>query len=239
MSARPQPAHTHGPHSDGPLVEAVDLVKVYLRGDERVQALRGVSLSLPPGDFCCLLGPSGAGKTTLLNLVGALDTPTSGRLRVAGLSLHGGPSLPAAARDRLRRERIGFVFTEFFLVPTLSAIENVLLPQLWTGRQDRRYAEELLGRVGLGGRLSHRPSELSGGEMQRVAIARALANRPALLLADEPTGNVDTATRDGIMALFRELNAEGLTILLATHDQELADGVDRVLPLSEGRIADA
>jgi len=213
---------------------------VYRRGAEEIHALRDITLELEGGGFYCVLGPSGAGKTTLLNLLGVMDVPTAGTLEVAGGTIMeaGRVRLSEGSRDRLRRENVGFVFTEFFLMPTLTAVENVRMPLLWSGRQDRRYAVELLERVGLGHRLTHLPSELSGGEMQRVAIARALVNRPRLLLADEPTGNVDTKTRDGILELFRELNADGLTIMLATHDRELAGRIDRVIPLQEGRIAD-
>ena len=213
---------------------------MYRRGAEEIHALRDITLELEGGGFYCVLGPSGAGKTTLLNLLGVMDVPTAGTLEVAGGTIMeaGRVRLSEGSRDRLRRENVGFVFTEFFLMPTLTAVENVRMPLLWSGRQDRRYAVELLERVGLGHRLTHLPSELSGGEMQRVAIARALVNRPRLLLADEPTGNVDTKTRDGILELFRALNADGLTIVLATHDRELAAKIDRVIPLHEGRIGD-
>ncbi|UCH36833.1 MAG: ABC transporter ATP-binding protein [Armatimonadota bacterium] len=221
-----------------PVAEATALGKVYRRGAEAIHALRDVSVAFEPRGFYCVLGPSGAGKTTLLNLLGLMDVPTAGSLRVASsvVADNGTVRLSEGERDRLRRENIGFIFTEFFLVPTLSALENVQMPLLWSGRTDRAYAVELLERVGLGHRLRHRPAELSGGEMQRVAIARALINRPRLLLADEPTGNVDTQTRDGIFELFRDLNRDGLTIVLATHDCELAARVDEIVDLREGRI---
>lgn len=169
-----------------------------------------------------------------------MDVPTSGTLAVAGSTVteEGKVRLSEGARDRLRRENIGFIFTEFFLMSTLTAVDNVQMPLLWSGKEDRKYAVELLERVGLGHRLTHRPAEMSGGEMQRVAIARALINRPRLLLADEPTGNVDTKTRDSIFELFRELNGEGLAIVLATHDRELAGRIDHVMHLHEGRIVD-
>lgn len=220
------------------MVEARGLTKTYRRGAEEIRALDGVDLTLWPGEFICLLGPSGAGKTTLLNQIGCLDVPTAGALSIAGQSIcgNGASRLSEAQRDRLRRENIGFIFADFFLLPTLTAWENVHLPLLWSGRRDPVRARELLERVGLGHRLTHRPRELSGGEMQRVAVARALIHRPKLLLADEPTGNVDTTTRDGLLELFQELNAEGLTILLATHDHELAERVDRVVRLEDGRI---
>lgn len=219
---------------------ARSLGKIYRRGTEEIHALRETALDLTLGGFYCVLGPSGAGKTTLLNLLGVMDVPSAGTLTIVGTTVAeaGHVRLSEGARDRLRRENIGFVFAEFFLMPTLTAIENVQLPLLWAGKKNREYAAELLKGVGLGHRLTHRPGELSGGEMQRVAIARALINRPKLLLADEPTGNVDTRTRDGIFELFRELNASGLTIVLATHDSELADRVDKVVHLREGRIVD-
>jgi putative ABC transport system ATP-binding protein len=228
------------PSDKAPVAWTRGLGKVYRRGAEQIHALRDITLDLAAGGFYCVLGPSGAGKTTLLNQFGVMDVPSAGTLTVAGKTVfaEGEVRLPERARDRLRRENIGFIFAEFFLMPTLTAVENVQMPLLWSGRQDRKYAIELLERVGLGHRLDHVPGELSGGEMQRVAIARALINRPCLLLADEPTGNVDTKTRDGIFELFRELNADGLTIVLATHDRELAQRIDRVVQLREGRIAD-
>lgn len=214
--------------------------KRYRRGAEEIHALHGVDLHIEAGGFYCVLGPSGAGKTTLLNLLGVMDTPTSGTLTMAGQRItdDGTVRLSEGKRDRLRRENIGFIFTEFFLMPTLTAMENVQMPLLWAEKEDKAYAQALLERVGLGHRLTHRPGEMSGGEMQRVAIARALINRPKLLLADEPTGNVDTKTRDSIFALFRELHADGLTIVLATHDRELAAHIDRVVHLSDGRLVE-
>jgi putative ABC transport system ATP-binding protein len=221
-----------------PVASARALNKEYRRGAERIQALRDIDLDLDPGGFYCVLGPSGAGKTTLLNLLGVMDVPTSGTLSVVGQTISdaGRVRLSEGSRDRLRRENIGFIFTEFFLLPTLTAIENVQMPLLWADKGDQRYAVELLKRVGLGHRLTHRPAELSGGEMQRVAIARALINRPKLLLADEPTGNVDTKTRDSIFELFRELKADGLAIVLATHDRELAGRIDQLIRLHQGCI---
>jgi putative ABC transport system ATP-binding protein len=210
--------------------------KMYWRGAEQIQALRDINLDLTAGGFYCVLGPSGAGKTTLLNLLGLMDVPTTGTLSVVRQTIcsAGRVRLSEGARDRVRRENIGFIFTEFFLLPTLTAIENVQMPLLWADQKDPQYATELLKSVGLGHRLNHRPAELSGGEMQRVAIARALINRPKLLLADEPTGNVDTRTRDSILELFRQLNADGLTIVLATHDLEIAKRSDRLIRLHQG-----
>ncbi|HSV75161.1 MAG TPA: ABC transporter ATP-binding protein [Chthonomonadales bacterium] len=223
-----------------PIVVASGLGKVYRRAASATAALQGVDLRIGAGEFCAVVGPSGAGKTTLLNLLGAMDVPTQGSLSIAGsdVARDGRILLGEGARDRLRRKHIGFIFTDFHLVPTLTALENVEMPLLWSGRSDRAHASSLLERVGLGHRLSHRPAELSGGEMQRVAIARALVNRPGLLLADEPTGNVDTRTRDSIFELFRELHAGGLTVVLATHDRDLERRVDRVVHLRGGRIVD-
>ncbi|MHB9023109.1 MAG: ABC transporter ATP-binding protein [Armatimonadota bacterium] len=226
------------PTENAPVAIANGLGKVYLRGVEEIHALQEITATFEAGGFYCVLGPSGAGKTTLLNLLGAMDVPSTGSLSVAGQIIRDEAKvrLSEGKRDCLRRENIGFIFTEFFLMATLTAVENVQMPLLWSGKEDRAYAVELLERVGLGHRLTHRPTEMSGGEMQRVAIARALVNRPKLLLADEPTGNVDTKTRDSIFELFRELNADGLTIVLATHDQELATRIDQVIHLREGRI---
>ena len=241
LAAAKQESRTQTEKAILPVVaSARGLGKIYRRGAEDIHALQDIGLDFVHGGFYCVLGPSGAGKTTLLNLLGVMDVPTTGTLIVSGRTIAeaGQVRLSEGARDRLRRENIGFIFTEFFLMTTLTAIENVQMPLLWAGKKDLEYAVELLKRVGLGHRLTHRPSELSGGEMQRVAIARALINRPKLLLADEPTGNVDTKTRDSIFELFRELNAEGLTIVLATHDRELADRVDMVVHLHEGRIVD-
>jgi len=239
-SPRVPPAASSSGSAGESLIVSEGLCKDYRTGVRTTTALRDVSFRMGAGEFVAVLGPSGAGKTTLLNLLGGMDVPTRGSLTVARAEIarDGRVLLGETMRDRLRRERIGFVITEFFLVPTLSALENVQMPLLWSGRQDRARAAELLERVGLGHRLSHRPSELSGGEMQRVAIARALVNRPALLLADEPTGNVDTRTRDSILELFRDLHAGGLAIMLATHDVELAGRVDRVLHLHDGRMTE-
>ena len=222
------------------VVQTRNLTKEYPLGRQSVKALKGINLQLKRGDFALLLGPSGAGKTTTLNLLGCLDRPTSGELTVAGQAvLNNGRGLGESQLDRMRREHIGLVFTEFFLLPTLTATQNVYLPMLWQGKPDSGRAEELLRAVGLGHRLTHRPPELSGGEMQRVAIARALVNEPDLLLADEPTGNLDTKTRDEILEVLHRLNEErGLTVLIASHDTELANQVPRVIRLEDGQLLD-
>jgi putative ABC transport system ATP-binding protein len=218
-----------------PLVEARELRKIYRRGTEEVRAVDGVSFAIESGEFVAIVGPSGSGKTTLLQLVGAMDTPTSGSLRLAGQEL-------ACLNDRrltqLRRERIGFVFQHFGLLPTLTVAENVALPTLLLRkRKIQNRVDELLERVGLAHRRHHRPSELSGGEMQRVAIARALVNGPDLLLADEPTGNLDTGTSETILGLLRNLRQSGgLTVVVVTHSELLAGAAERRIPLRDGKV---
>jgi len=227
-------------------VEARGLTRVYRRGAESIRALKGIDLAIGRGEFVGVVGHSGAGKTTLLNLFGLMDRPTEGRLEVLGTDV----TRRGVRFDALRRANIGFVFQEFYLMPTLTALENVLLPTMWgKGNAERRAAnaelpkgirdraEELLNFVGLGHRMTHKPSELSGGEMQRVAVARALINSPRLLLADEPTGNLDTTTRDGIFNLLLGLNRDsGLTVVVATHDLSLESRFTRVVRLEDGVI---
>lgn len=217
----------------GPIVQATGLLRRYQRGAETVCGLKGIDFSVEEGEFLGVVGRAGAGKTTLLNLVGLMDKPSEGKLSVLGVDVtRRGTSL-----DRLRRENVGFVFQEFYLIHTLSALENVMLPSLWSGRDLKQKARALLERVGLGHRITHRPSELSGGEMQRVAVARALVNSPRLLLADEPTGNLDTKTRDSIFDLLQELNRnEKLTVIVATHDLSLEPRFSRVIRLEEGNV---
>lgn len=223
------------------LVRARALAKTYHREQTQVPALRGIDLELHRGDFAILLGRRGAGKTTTLNLLGCMDDPTAGTLWLVGEELlPGGHPLRDSQRDHLRREHIGFVFAEFHLLPALTAQENVELPMIYAGVQKRARATELLEAVGLGHRLAHRPRGLSDGERQRVAIARALVNEPDLLLADEPTANLDTHTRDDIFALLERLNqTRGLTVLLATPDRELATRAHRVIHLENGQIVGA
>jgi len=217
-----------------PLVSAVGLTKVYPRGTEAVRALDGVTFALQEGEFAAIVGPSGAGKTTLLHLLGCMDAPTSGDLVLAGQSTRG---LSDAALTRLRREHIGFVFQHFGLLPTLTVAENVMLPALFSRRKAQGRALELLEKIGLAHRRHHRPHELSGGEMQRAAIARALINGPRLLLADEPTGNLDSANGEAIIALFDQLNRDGLTVVVVTHNAALAEAARRQLTLRDGRLA--
>ncbi len=217
----------------GTVVSAAGLTKVYPRGVETVRALDGVSFDLAEGEFAAIIGPSGAGKTTLLHLLGCMDSPTSGDLTLAGKSTRG---LSDAALTRLRREQVGFVFQHFGLLPTLTVAENVALPTLFSRRKAASRAQELLEKVGLTHRRNHRPHELSGGEMQRAAIARALINAPRLLLADEPTGNLDSANGEAIITLFHQLNREGLTIVVVTHNPTLADAARRQLTLRDGQL---
>ncbi len=213
------------------VIAAQGLGKCYRRGAERLHALSDVSFEISAGEYVSIIGSSGAGKSTLLHLIGCMDTPTEGSLRIDGLETS---RLNDRGLTRLRREKIGFVFQHFGLVPTLTVLENVLLPTLFARRNARARGEQLLERVGLADRRDHRPGELSGGEMQRAAIARALINDPRLLLADEPTGNLDTKTGDRILTLFRELSATGLTIVVVTHNPELASEANRQLTLQDG-----
>jgi putative ABC transport system ATP-binding protein len=216
------------------VIRAENLRKVYRRGAESVVAVDDISLTVVLGEFVAIVGPSGAGKTTLLQLLGAMDTPTEGRLFLAGQEVS---RLSDGQLTRLRREQIGFVFQHFGLLPTLTVAENVALPALFR-RASRDRVDLLLDRVGLSHRRGHRPSELSGGEMQRAAIARALINSPRLLLADEPTGNLDSATGAAILELLRDLQRDdGLTVVVVTHNPTLADAAARRIILRDGRIS--
>lgn len=220
------------------VIEAKGLVKSYRGAGRTLTVLHGVDLSVNRGEFVAIIGPSGSGKTTLLGLLAGLDLPTSGTVRLAGEELG---SLTEEERARLRAEKIGFVFQTFHLLPTLTALENVLVPLELRGggaaREMRGRALSLLARVGLGDRIGHYPSQLSGGEQQRVAVARAFANSPEILFADEPTGNLDAETGEGVVDLLLELNREsGSTVVLVTHDLELAARADRVVRLAGGRI---
>lgn len=219
------------------MIEVVDAVKVYRRGHAEVRALSGVSLSVPKGQFLSVMGSSGSGKSTMLNLLGALDLPSSGIIRIDGKEIS---KLPDDDLSRFRRDHLGFIFQFFNLLPTLTAIENVLLPALLAGKvRDliEPKAKTLLEQVGLKGRWSHRPDELSGGEMQRVAIARALLTEPSVLLADEPTGNLDSKTGAEVLRLIREATRERhLTVVMVTHDAKAAEVGDRLVRLADGVI---
>jgi len=221
-----------------PLLVATDLRKDYPMDAGTVHALRGVSLRIDPGEYVAIAGPSGCGKSTLLQLIGGIDTPSGGTVELLGTRLD---LLSDRELTRLRLTRLGFVFQRFHLLPVLTARENVELPMAEAdvpARERRTRADELLAYVGLAARGGHRPTQLSGGEMQRVAIARALANRPALLLADEPTGELDAATGRDILDLFRRLNDDGGTLVVVTHDERLAAQAGRVVHMLDGAVCD-
>jgi putative ABC transport system ATP-binding protein len=218
------------------IIEMQSIKKTYDTGKVKVEALKGIDLVVQPGEFVAIVGPSGSGKSTLMNLIGCLDTPTDGRYRL------GGEDVSKFTRDELadvRNRRVGFVFQGFNLLPQISAFENVELPLLFGGvapRKRRERTEELLARVGLADRMDHKPTELSGGQMQRVAIARALAMHPDVVLADEPTGNLDSSAGGDIMELFTELWRQGSTLVVITHDKSLARRANRIVEIHDGRI---
>ncbi len=227
--------HALQPASDD-IIAMDDIRKVYDTGKVKVEALKGVSFKVKKGEFVAIVGPSGSGKSTLMNLLGCLDTPTSGDYRLGGEAVSG---LSRDALADVRNRRVGFVFQNFNLLPQISAQENVEMPMLFGGvplKERRARAAELLSKVGLSDRLEHKPTELSGGQMQRVAVARALAMRPDILLADEPTGNLDSASGSDIMSLFTELWSAGGTLIVITHDMSLARRASRIVETHDGRI---
>ena len=220
-----------------PVIAVRDLTKIYTVGELEVPALRGVSLDVQPGEFVALTGPSGSGKSTFMHLLGCLDRPTAGHYVLNGRDVS---TLDKRALAHVRNDEIGFVFQGFNLLSRTSALENVELPMLYRrgvgARERRERAMAALDSVGLGDRLDHHPNQLSGGQQQRVAIARALVNRPALLLADEPTGNLDTRTSVEVMQIFQHLNDEGLTIVLVTHEPDIAEYATRIVAFRDGRV---
>jgi len=220
------------------VIEIRDLVKIYTMGEVEVRALDGVNLDVETGEFVAIMGPSGSGKSTLMNIIGCLDRPTSGTYRLDGVDVS---TLDRDERAVIRNAKIGFVFQSFNLLARTTAVENVELPLLygelgWSGAQRRKAALEALHRVGLKGRESNQPSQLSGGQQQRVAIARALVTNPAILLADEPTGNLDSRTSEEIMGIFQQLNDEGKTVVLITHELDIAQHGKRIVTVRDGRI---
>ncbi len=214
------------------MIEIKDLRKIYYMGKVEVPALRGVDMNIENGEFVALMGPSGSGKSTLLNQIGLLDSPTSGKIVIDGIDVS---SLNENERADFRLKKIGFVFQFFSLLMELSALENVALPMIMDERKFDR-ADSLLELVGIGDRVMHFPNELSGGQQQRVAIARALANEPAILLADEPTANLDTESSNQIVELFRELNERGQTIVMVTHEPDIGEKADRIIRIRDGRV---
>jgi len=220
-------------------MEAINLTKVYLRGSEEISAVNNVSLRINKGDFISIIGPSGSGKTTLINLLGCLDNPSSGELFLGGRPIFNNTRrLSENELTKIRRETFGYIFQNFYLIPTLTVMENVMLPLTFyrkTGSEN--HGIELLKLLGMEHRKSHLPAQISGGEMQRVAIARAMVNRPEILLADEPTGNLDTKRSAEIVQVLQEINQlEGLTIVMVTHNQELARQADRLFEMKDGLI---
>jgi putative ABC transport system ATP-binding protein len=218
------------------VIQATDIYKSYPSGDMQTQVLKGVCLTVRQGEFCAVMGESGSGKSTLLHILGTLDTPTGGELILMGERT---ANMPDRKKALLRRKAIGFIFQSFYLVSGLTVYENVLVPNLLDRRKvDSAYLDGLLARVGLCSRRDHRPAQLSGGEQQRAAIARALANRPAILLADEPTGNLDSKNAEQILDLLEAVNHEnGVTIVMVTHSQELARRCGRIIRMKDGVIA--
>ena len=219
-----------------PLIELRNFSKSYVMGTETIHALDGVNLDIEKGEYVAIMGSSGSGKSTLMNLIGCLDTPSSGAYRLNGTAVEGRSEDDLA---RIRNREIGFVFQTFHLLPRTTAIHNVELPMIYARvprAESRRRAAEALERVGLGSRMEHRPNEMSGGQRQRVAIARALVNRPSILLADEPTGNLDTATSEEIMALFAEISRAGNTVIMVTHEADIAAHAARRVVLRDGHV---
>ncbi len=227
---------TGGPAGNGALIEVRDLTKVYHLGGENVHALDGVSLTIRRNEFLAIMGPSGSGKSTLMNVIGCLDVPTSGVYTLNGQAVH---TMDDDELARIRNTEIGFVFQTFNLLPRADALHNVELPLVYSGKpaaERRASAIEALTEVGLADRIHHWPNQLSGGQRQRVAIARALVNKPSLILADEPTGNLDTKSGDEIMATFRRIHEQGNTVILVTHEPDIAENAHRVIRMRDGKV---
>jgi len=226
-------------HTPNPLIQVNDLRKTYVRGAEQINAVDGINLEIHQHDYVAFVGPSGSGKTTLLHLLGCLDNPTGGSLKVEGNTVYeDNSSMSERDLTKLRRELFGYIFQKFYLIPTLTVEENILLPlAFYQKAEGHKNAKHLADLLGISHRLGHLPKELSGGEMQRVAIARAMINKPQILLADEPTGNLDTKRSEEIAKIFRALNqGEGLTIILVTHNTELAKSAGKTIELRDGKL---
>jgi putative ABC transport system ATP-binding protein len=222
--------------ADGRLIEIRDIRKIYVMGTTEVHALAGVSVEIRPGEYVAVMGPSGSGKSTLMNVIGCLDTPTSGSYKLRGTEIREREDDELA---RIRNQEIGFIFQTFNLLPRADALHNVELPLIYAGRparERRERAKAMLDLVGLGDRMHHRPNELSGGQRQRVAIGRALVNNPSIVLADEPTGNLDSKTGTEIMALLHEIHRRGNTVILVTHEEDVAAHAERIIRLRDGLI---
>ena len=217
------------------MIELKEVEKIYRRGSEDVHALKGIDLLIAEGEFSAIIGPSGSGKTTLLQILGCLDTPTSGSVKFDGQAIG---HIKESELVAIRRKMIGFIFQQFYLMPGLSVYDNVALPLIFnrTKAQERSHILSLIEMVGLKARVDHNPNQLSGGEMQRVAIARALVNHPKIILADEPTGNLDTENSDKIVDLLKSLHHKGLTVVMVTHNNDLAARADRIVTLKDGKI---
>ena len=217
------------------IVELKSITKTYHMGPVEIRAVDNIDLQIEKGSFCSIAGSSGAGKSTLLHIIGCLDSPSSGEVNISGQDVR---QMKDSELTKFRKENVGFVFQFFNLIPTLTAKENVLVPAMFDKDQKLERAKELLAKVGMGHRMEHHPNELSGGERQRVAIARALINNPPIILADEPTGNLDSETGAEIIQLFKELNAQGKTIILVTHEKDIANFADRIVTIKDGRLQD-
>jgi putative ABC transport system ATP-binding protein len=230
------PAPAADPSGDGALIDIRDVRKVYVMGTNEVNALDGVDLNVRRGEYVAIMGPSGSGKSTLMNMIGCLDTPTSGSYKLRGTEIREREDDELA---RIRNQEIGFIFQTFNLLPRADALHNVELPLIYAGKpakERRAKAQELLALVGLGDRMHHRPNELSGGQRQRVAIARALVNNPSIVLADEPTGNLDSKTGEEIMTLLSDIHKKGNTVILVTHEEDIAARAHRIVRLRDGKI---
>ena len=221
------------------IVGLENIAKIYVMGDVEVRALNGVSLTIEEGEYCSIMGASGSGKSTCMNIIGCLDRPTTGSYYLDGLDV-----AKTAEKDlaKIRNIKIGFVFQQFHLLPQLTALDNVMLPMVYagvSGRERRERSAEALERVGLGNRMNNKPNQLSGGQQQRVAIARAIVNRPVLLLADEPTGALDTKTTQEVLDIFTELNASGITVVMVTHEPEVAKQTKRIVWFTDGKVVNS